>query len=292
MYDARGPKTPFEANNLAFGGVVIAAVAGSFFVVSALSGGGDAGSAPPAPLGEGLLTRTFPEPEARRYLMALQSIDAKAYRNLETRIANVGGGPRSRQIRTLFEHSSEVLQRHAATLAGVDARHIDGLLDITRNSLRAANGSGSEWCLGASYEALAADLSPSDIDQAEDLIYGMDGMYTFGAAFSAQLLEAAADAKANPRTRGPMTAADEAAIQGVFVSLIQEPEIMQLMVGAQSGDPAAAVRDINVCDVALTAVSAIKTLPSGAKERLWATALSGSADGLSGLGDLGGLGGF
>jgi hypothetical protein len=60
----------------------------------------------------------------------------------------------------------------------------------------------------------------------------------------------------------------------MFVSLMADPDVMPLMASLQPGaDPKQALKGVNVCNLAATAVSAVKTLPQDTKGRLMAEAM-------------------
>ena len=80
---------------------------------------------------------------------------------------------------------------------------------------------------------------------------------------------------------------DKAAMQGVLMSMASDPQVMPLLMAAQTGtDSGELVASLNVCDLGATAVSAIKTLPQPTKGRAFADLVHQME---LGGGDLGGL---
>ena len=89
----------------------------------------------------------------------------------------------------------------------------------------------------------------------------------------AGLMIAIEDARVHPVQRGTLTRADEAALQGVVMSLMADPDVLPLMVSLRAGDDAKkTLNGVNVCNLGATAVTAAKTLPQETKGRLLAEA--------------------
>ena len=85
------------------------------------------------------------------------------------------------------------------------------------------------------------------------------------------LMVAIEDAREHPVTRGEMTRADEAALQGMVMSIMADPDVLPIIVSLQSGEDAKkALKGVNVCNLGATAVTAAKTLPQETKGRLLA----------------------
>ena len=93
--------------------------------------------------------------------------------------------------------------------------------------------------------------------------------YSF-ASISIALL-AIEDAQTRPVKHGNLTSRDEAALQGVAMSLMSDPQIMPLlMASGPEGPSKSALASLDMCQLGATAVTALKTLPQGTKGRAFA----------------------
>ena len=277
-FDARGESKSSGGNTLVFGAITLTVVAGAFFAVLSLPKPDPA----PQPVAAATLTPSHQAPaqdfavhaafegkSARNFLAAMADLDPAARNRLDRRLATAQPYDHTR---IAMEEASAVLARHSDQLAQADMRHVDAWLDMTRKQLRSASRSKHRWCAGSRYQALdsvsgfssqmaaAADLS----DLASDLTG-----YTLESLSLA--LIAIEDAGANPVQHGKITSRDEAALQGVAMSLMSDPQIMPILLASGSGGPSeSALASLDVCDLGVTAVTALKTLPQGTKGRLFA----------------------
>lgn len=226
---------------------------------------------------------------AKAYFKALRRFDPEARAQLDSALVNASAAPADRKAEIVLAHALSLLDRHGEALAHADTRHVDNLLDLTRARLKKAARKESPWCDGARYSSLSqSNLAGGDAMAAElrELETPLRD-YTFEAM--TRLLVAAADGKRRPVEHGEMTPLDEAAVQGVMMSIISDPQIMPLLLATQTGkDPEDALAEINVCDLGATAVVAIKTLPQDTKGRVFAALVrdrQGAAENFSLLSD-------
>ncbi len=297
MYDARNNKGSVDSN-AGFAVIAILVVAAAFFLALKLPFGSNGsvqaatGAGSGMVSGTGHLEATFKSRSAKAYLTALKEVDPATYGQLETQIARAGGS-RAKQMQTLIESSTDVFKANADVLVKADSRHFDAILMLTRDGLRQASRSRSKWCRGSQYTALEG-MSPLAAQQFGQQIMDLaEPMQDFALQTNTLLLEAVRDARLRPVNHGELNRADKAAMQGLMMSVISDPQIMPLMMQAQTGaDPKDLLAKVNVCEVGITAVLALKTLPQGTKGRLWAEAVRQARDGKGDLSQLKGLGGL
>jgi|AntAceMinimDraft_11_1070367.scaffolds.fasta_scaffold60371_2 hypothetical protein len=278
-FDARGGKPPARRSNAVFAVTTIAVMSGAFFLALNFPGTSRPGAAGqeaktiiaaadagPARVPAGLTSRP-----AKTYFETLARIDPGASASLDKRLAKANRRPLAEQAEIVFDHAAGLLKDHAADLARADTRHLDRILVMTRDRLKSASRSGNTWCLGSRY----ADLDPSVLgDKAalnQELKMLEEPLRDYGFELVTHLLVAIEDAEAHPVDRGAVTQADKAAMQGVVMSMVSDPQVMPLLMAAQAGaDSRDLVSSLNACDLGATAVSALKTLPQDTKGRVFA----------------------
>lgn len=278
-FDARVSKHPKRASNAAFALSIIAVVGGVFFLALNFPGkpGPDAAGlqaepiiaaadARPARIPVGLTSRP-----AKTYFETLARIDPGASAILEKRLARANRHPQAEQTQIVFDHAAGLLKSHAADLARADTRHLDEILVMTRDHLKSASRSGNAWCQGSRY----ADLDPSVLGNKaalnQELRLLEEPLRDYGFELVTHLLVAIEDAEAHPIDRGALTQTDKVAVQGVVMSMVSDPQVMPLLMAAQTGtDSRDLISSLNVCDLGATAVSALKTLPQDTKGRAFA----------------------
>jgi hypothetical protein len=278
-FDARGGKPPASRNNALFAVAVVAVVGGAFMLTLNYSGAPKSGPADPrsqtiasaaqAPAVQ--VPSGWRSKSAKTYFATLSRVDPGASSSLTRRLAKVSGKPLAEQSEVVFEHAADLLKDHAADLARADVHHLDNILVMTRGHLRSASHSGSSWCQGARF----ADLDKASFaDRAvlnRELKMLEEPLRDYGLELVTHLLVAIEDARSNPVSHGPLTQTDKAAMQGVMMSMLSDPQVMPLLMAAQTGaDTQKLVTSLNVCDLGATAATAIKTLPQDTKGRAFA----------------------
>ena len=273
-FDARGGKKSSGGNTLVFGAITLTVVAGAFLAVLNLPKP-DPGNPLSIAQADGAAVTTeaqyaaFSGKSARNFLITLGRVDPDAYASLDRRLARADPYDHT-QI--AMEAAGAVLARHKSKLAQADTRHVDKWLDMTRTQLRNASKSRHRWCAGSRYQdfdtisglsgqmAAASDLADLGAELSD---------YTFDTISFA--LVAIEDARAAPVKHGPLTHQDEAALQGVAMSLMSDPQIMPLILASgPNGPPESALASLDMCQLGVTAVTALKTLPQGTKGRAFA----------------------
>lgn len=281
-FDARkGSSSAGTGNqNMLFAGVTLAVVCGAFFAVLALptksNGSARLANAPGAQVAavNTAAMPRLPGEQAEAYFVALGRVDAEAQAKLSARITKAGRIDDGALAELVMEHAGEVLKAHASELALADTKHVDHLLDLARDRLRSASRKRSKWCEASRYAELQQMEFQSPAQLKRELAEVEAPMREFAFEALTGLMVAVEDARVNPVQRGELTRKDEAALQGMMMSLMTDPDVMPLMISLQSGaDAEKALKGVNICELAATAVAAAKTLPQDTKGRILAEAM-------------------
>lgn len=276
-FDARKANSASASGrqNALFALITFGVVCGAFFAVLSLpqkAAGND------TPLGDRVSSLTIEMPNlpgeaAEAYFISLGHVDPKAQVALAGQITRAGKLDDDAITTLVMAHAETVLRDHAGELAQADTKHIDDILDMTRDKLRRASRKRSKWCDAGRYADLA-DIEFETPDVLEQTLADFKAPLTdYSFEVMTGLMIAIADSRDHPVTRGEMTRADEAALQGMVMSIMADPDVLPLIVSLQSGgDARKALKGVNVCNLGATAVTAAKTLPQETKGRLLAEA--------------------
>ncbi len=292
MYDARSNKSS-SGGNVGFALIAIGVIAAVFIAVLLMpSSNGKAGGpkalAASVDTSSQTLEAVFEGRAAKTYLAALGKVDPGAVNELERRVQKRRAS--DVPILILNEHISDVMAAHADTLAQANAKHLDGMLVLTRDRLRDASRSRSKWCEGSHYAAMTEMSEPEMMAFVEEMTTLNEPVQDFILRMNTLMLEAILDARENPVRHGALNASDEAAMQGLVMSMVSDPQVMPLIMQTQAGaSPESVLAKLNICELGATAMLAIKTLPQDTKGRVWAEAIRNSGGGLD---QLKGLSGF
>ncbi len=273
MYDARN-KTATDGSNFIFGAITLVVVCAAFLAAwkgpDLISGGSANGAAPhvaetiSAPSGVDALART---PDEQRFLAVVSRLSPKAYREIETKLPGAGDDWQARG-KVMFMASYPVFAENADVLANVSAEDIDQLLTSGMTGLETARRSGTKWCKG-SFLAQFEGMSPK---QAVSLLEregkSAQSLAPVTMRMNADFFEMIERAKTNPVRHGKLTSGDEQALQGAMMSLMTDPTIMKAMMAG--GDERAALKQLDLCSVGVTALKSFRALPADTKGRAWA----------------------
>lgn len=284
-FDARGGKGPAISSNAMFAGVVVAVVGGAFLAVLNFPHSSGKGDAPQdivaiAETETSLAPGGFSSKSATYYFETLARIDPSASASLQSRLGKSRGPNGINEATIVLSHGAALLKERAGDLAHVDTRHVDDILIMTRDRLKAASRAGNIWCDGDQYADLdeSALRNPAALEQNFARLEAP--LQDYGFELMAGLLLAADDAARNPVTHGPVTHADKAALEGVVMSMLSDPQVMPLLMAAQkSGNPDELRRKLNMCELGATAMTALKTLPQDTKGRVFADLVRQLAEG-------------
>ncbi len=274
-FDARNARSASGQQNVLFALLTLTVVCGAFFAVLSLphkaAGHGSPLEERVSSLANGL--PILPGEAAEAYFVALGNVDPDAQVALSGEIMRAGALDADTVTGLIMAHAGTVLRDHAGDLAQVDTKHIDDILDMTRNKLRAASRKRSKWCDVARYADLAdIDFQTTDVfGQALTDTKAPLNDYAFDVMTG--LMVAIEDARTHPVERGEMTRADKVAVQGMVMSIMADPDVLPLIVSLRSGgDARETLKGVDVCNLGATAVAAAKTLPQETKGRLLAEA--------------------
>lgn len=269
MYDARG-SSGSGSGNLVFGLVTVLVVGLAFLL--AWFGGGlltNKSSNPVsqrAALPEGsALTSLMSSPDEQRFLAALNSLDAGIYARLERDYASAD--TREDQLRTVGEAAGRVIMENVEHLAHVSADDINRMLGLALRQISVARRENSALCRGATYVGVEGMTHPEMERWLARNGLTLETAYATSVTWQADILEMIERARRSPEQHGKLTRQDEQAFQGLMMSMMSDPAIMQL---AMSNGDTAALQNVNVCAVAESVLRQVNGLPDGTKARAWA----------------------
>jgi hypothetical protein len=274
-FDARKVNSASASSqqNALFALVTLAVVCGAFFIVLSWPSGA---SSKDAPVLKRVATSTINMPTlpgegAEAYFASLGKVDLAAQADLSQKIMSAGKLDDRALTELVLAQSADVLKAHAGDLARADTAHIDHILDLARDHLRTASQKRSKWCDATRYAALS-DMEHQHPDMFIQEMAELNApLREFSFEALTGLMIAIEDAQVHPVERGKVTRADEAALQGMVMSIMADPDVLPLIVAVQSdADPKKALQGVNLCDIGATAVAAAKTLPQETKGRLLA----------------------
>lgn len=276
MYDARGSQSGGSNSNLMFGLITIAVIGIAFFGILLMPSGNKSA---PVQLSETsaqdseTLIAGLDDPTTQRFLNALNVVSPEFMTDMQTqaRKAIARGDSRDDVTQMVMQAYVEELPRLTKYIAKADVAHFDKMLNHTKGGLRQMQSGNGKWCKGATYEKFAT-MRPAQLQamMQREFAYGSDG-YKWAIGFNALMLEAAADGKANPQTYGAMTSRDEAAMQGVMIKMIADPQVLKLMQlqGASKAEMARATKNLDFCGLGISAINALGGLPKDTRGRMW-----------------------
>lgn len=267
-FDARGGDKSTGGSTLTFGAITILVVAGAFFAVLNLPK--KSTSSAPLPVADAVIESTqhagLEGKSAEAFLRALGQIDPGARADLDRRLSRADAHDHAR---IALATAGKVLDQHQDTLAQANARHVDVWLEMTRKQLQSASRSDHRWCAGSRYQNFdTASGFSSQMAAASDLADLGSELTDYSFASINIAFAAIEDARVRPVQHGALTHQDESALQGVAMSIISDPQIMPLLLAANADGPSPKMLDsLDMCELGVTAVTALKTLPQGTKGR-------------------------
>lgn len=145
---------------------------------------------------------------------------------------------------------------------------IDAFLDDTRTQLWIASRKKHSLCAGHHYmDVLNVDTLTPDVINSR-ITWLNAQIPDFSMQVLTALLEGAELSLNLPEVRGDMNTLDHAALTGVTLSIASDEQLMPVLNAPRiEGARAEAIENVDACQLAATAVSAIKTLPQDTKGR-------------------------
>jgi len=279
MYDAR--QNSFMADsNLLFGIATIVVVGGCFFGVlfmPGLFGGGKSdGALPPVAEIQSPADQAMANPEAlntrmasedeQRFLKSLLAVAPDRYVSLQRSFSD-DGLSRDEEINAVQEAAFGAIVDNANMLSFASSQMINTMIDGLVVDLRRAQQSGTEFCKGSAYGDLAGQ--PTNVVTNWAGSQGLDNEVFFPTAVRVQadLLDMIRQAQATPARHGAFTRSDEAELQQAMFSVMSDPSVVRVMMAGD--DQEAALAQLNLCSVGVSALGALRELPDNVKGRAW-----------------------
>ncbi|MEO1475243.1 MAG: hypothetical protein AAFS13_02590 [Pseudomonadota bacterium] len=223
---------------------------------------------------------SLPDIDAKRLDAALREYDADLHVAVTTRLAASSAVTLDDMAERIFEEIQDEMVDGRDDFARMPLRYLNEVIDLSRGRLRKAVSRRDPWCAASAYKDFLGTTDPEELRligdrMAPDMASANTAIGQYLVDVSAILLEGATAARRSPTELGPVTDQDEAALQGLVMSLITDEQLMPVMIAAQQGTLETSLDTLNICSLGLTVVTAIRTLPEETKGRVWAGAVRG-----------------
>ena len=229
------------------------------------------------------LALAMPDIQTIAFTSAFMELDGQAYESFENEVKKSRSQDQAAQ--SITHELEAIFHAHAPLLAQVQPGHIDEMLSLTHERLRQAERSNSPLCASTHYggSGQSQRAEPATLGMVKSLARQTPETWQYSIDMVTLVLNGANDARKARANNGPVRNIDKAALQGLIFSLMNDGEVRQAIQAYQeNNDRAAAIANMDMCAVAITAVSALKTLPQDTKGRLWGDLMQGG-EGLAGL---------
>ena len=274
MYDARGSSSGGNGNLLF--AIVTIVVVGLAFLFAWFGGGLFSGGSSDTPAianaalpQDSTVSTELNSDEEQRFLLALNTLDPSTYSQLESEFASATS--QDDRLKTVGIAAGRAIMANAEHLAHISSNDINQLLDMALRDVSAARRADHQLCKGSSYIDMDPNMSQVQTERwLERHGLGFNDVYMSSVGWQADILEMINRAKRSPSHHGQLNRQDEAAFQGLAMSLMSDPAIMQLMMS--QGNDRSAMRNLDVCFVAESLLREVRALPDGTKTRAWAAA--------------------
>ncbi len=287
MYDARSRvSTAGGGNELWFGLGILALAAIVFLAVwkgpDLLSGSGAGLRNDPERM---RIAAVFPDERMQDVILSMKQIDPAGYADF-ARGFDRGDTAVAMQV-SFTEWNQLFYISNMDTLAYIDMKYVDRVMEVSRERLRAMSAEGSRWCKGATY--IAYQSMPQHRIEAEikRLIAGADKpgtpLYEFNLEMNLIMVEAIAEAKRKPKHYGKPGADDMMTMVMTAEGLKKAPEFAMFRSGREPTPSQIASAD--VCKMGSKLLKVAIALPKSTKGKLWQAGLTGEFQpgGLTGL---------
>lgn len=213
---------------------------------------------------------------ATRYFKALERVAPQEHAAL---IATTSTPlPLNQDVHTLAaQHGMTFLRSKLSSVASIPTQTIDTALDETRTELWIASRERHPLCGGQFYSGLLSSdaPAPSSIDERVEWIKVQNPDVTLNLLTA--LIEGVENIELEnsaPEPRGLLTKQDKIALKGIGMSLASDEQLAAVFIpNLPKEAQLAAIEKIDSCQLAATAISAIKTLPQGTKGRAFSDAV-------------------
>lgn len=243
-----------------------------------------------------LAHEAFPDDSGRAFMTSLATHFPQQHGRLLDQLADTAaaGGDRDDLFLSMNAWTMGFAPQHISALSRTGAEGFDQSLGILKDALHMVE-SETGGCTMKALESFMRD--PTNLTDLTR--YGSDG-YRMSMRAGATMVDLVAKGRNAPPVNATLTLDDENALQSTFLSMMSDPQVMNLIqtgMNARSPDMQSDfAQNINVCQLGRTFIIKLESLPAGTKSRLLATALSsdfgalaGNLRGPFGSGALGGM---
>jgi hypothetical protein len=285
MYDARSRMTaPGGGNELFFGLGILVVAAVVFLAVwkgpDIFSGGGMGADPERARIAE-----VFPDARMQDVILGMKEVDPAGYAEF-ARGFDRGDTPVA--MRANFTEWNELFYiSNMPTLAYIDMKYVDEVMELSRDALKSLSAQNSRWCSGGTYLAYQG-MSESRIQsEMKRLISGADRpgtpLYEFSLEMNLIMVEAIQQAQRKPKRYGKPGSDDMMTLMMTVQGLQKSPEFAMFRSGRQPTPSQIASAD--VCKMGSRLLKVAIALPRSTKGKIWQASLTGELDpgGMAGL---------
>lgn len=231
---------------------------------------------------QALAREAFPDDSGRAFMTSLATNFPQQHDRLLDSLADAAsaGGDRDDLFMAMNAWTMGFAPEHISALGRTGAEGFDKSLGILKEALQMVE-SETGGCTMKSLEGFMQD--PSNLTDLTH--YGSDG-YRLSMRAGATMVDLIAKGRSAPPVDARITPNDENALQSTFLSMMSDPQVMNLIqtgMNAGSADMQADfAQNLNVCQLGRTLIIKLESLPAGTKSRLLATALSADFSALAG----------
>jgi len=219
----------------------------------------------------GIIPMAMPDLKLLSFESSYLELSETAHHRLEAKLKQ--SNDQTQAINITFSDAQALIRANSALLAKADVRYVDAMLALTRNGLNSAITINSPYCQGIHYKTLghAPYRFRNALTIATSFASQVPKMGQYSADMATLMLQAAANARTITTHHGSLTNIDKATIEGVLVSLEDDPHLKQILQAFQSGHSLApSLKNMDACKTGVAAITALSTLPQDTKARLWA----------------------
>lgn len=265
-------------------GVVVISAGGAFAAPSVMSWAGSFSSSPGRPIPTviagldrdaakvALAKEAFPDKHGRAFMASISGKFPDDHDRLLGKLADTAmkGADRDGLVLAMNEWSVDFTTGHIDAIGRTGAQGFDRALDIAQEALGLIE-SAAGGCDVKSLETIA--MNPDKLTATAS--YG-GKIYQFNMKANQALADLAITGSDAPAIDTTLTPGDEQALQSLFFSMMNDPQVMSLMKMSMSGKVSEdeIASKVDVCGLGRTVVVKLKSLPNDTKARLWALGTS------------------
>lgn len=276
MFDARSDNSK-SGGGIVFGLVTVAIVSALFVGVlyfPSLTGPGQAevpGLSDTS--ADRSLVEAFDDAPTLAFIQKLNAASPSAANELEREVrrAKARGADKVELGILVLEAGTKAVADNLTRLGRADVDYFNRILDHTSTSLQALSRSGAPYCKGSDLVEFA-NLPDQQLYAAVfDRVGHGAGLYEFSIELNGIFLDAIRDARAAPVSYARLNASDAQALQTLAFSVMTNPDLMLLLntEGKSRAEMDEVLEAVNFCDLGVTLIGQVDSLPDETKGRLW-----------------------